>query len=115
MDNWHIYVERSQDGQVCRFGVFCGSRDPSSLTVDEVLLDSFDEGFPIVKIIQSARNKVDVRTSKGNAIEFHFNDDADVIHLLDHSHISSLAHLISHDITDDIFCNFVDRLLVDRI
>jgi hypothetical protein len=33
MDNWHIYVERSQDGQVCRFGVFCGSRDPSSLTV----------------------------------------------------------------------------------
>jgi hypothetical protein len=36
----------------------------------------------------------------------------DIVDLVDHSHINSLAHLISHDIADDIFCSFVDRLLV---
>ena len=80
-ENWRIYVERSESGEHCRFGVFCGSTDPAALTVDEVILDGLEPGFPIVKIAQSVTNKVELRTSVGDGIEFRFNDDSDVADL----------------------------------
>jgi hypothetical protein len=111
-ENWRIYIERSDNGQYCRFGVFCGSRDPSSLTIDEVVLDSFEEGFPIVKISQSATNKVEVRTNSGSGIEFRFNDDTDVNELGNRSHIKTLAKAASKtiEVNSDSCSRFLERL-----
>ena len=89
--NWRIYVERVADGKLCRFGVFCGSSDPSSFTVDEVLFQTPDESFPIVRISQSVTNKVEVRTNAGSGIEFRFNDDIDINQLDNKDKIHSLA------------------------
>lgn len=116
-DNWRIYVERSATGDTCKFGVFCGSSDPSSLTVDEVILDDFSIEFPIVRIAQSATNKVEVRTNAGNRIEFRFNDDEDVIELKSQAQIRSLASAITVDVEaePDVFTGLVERLLFSAI
>lgn len=76
-DNWRVFVEHLNGGDASRFGVFCTSSDPSSLHLDEVLLAVPEPGFPIVKIAQSATNRVRVANNAGNVIEFRFNDDVD--------------------------------------
>jgi hypothetical protein len=116
-DNWRIYVERSENGETCRFGVFCGSSDPSSLTVDEVVLDGFSTGFPVIRIAQSSTNKVEVRTNAGSGIEFHFNDDIDVYELNSQTRILGLARAIAADVGShaEMFAGFVERLLSSAI
>jgi hypothetical protein len=116
-DNWRIYVERSPNGESCRFGVFCGSSDPSSFTVDEVLLDDVSIEFPVVRIAQSATNKVEVRSSAGNKIEFRFNDEEDVIELNSQAQVRSLAVSISADVEakPGAFTGFVERVLSSAI
>lgn len=116
-ENWRIYVERSENGETCRFGVFCGSSDPSSLSVDEVVLGSVEADFPIVRITQNATNKVEVRTSAGNIIEFRFNDDIDLPALDSHIHLHSLASAIALDIEPQpaLFAGFVERILSNAI
>lgn len=121
-ENWRIYVERLNNGETCRFGVFCGSSDPSSFTVDEVILDGFGAEFPIVRIAQSATNKVEVRTSAGNRIEFRFNDDEDVFELNSQAYIRDLALAITAAVEPDsaqssgrVFTGFVERVLVSAI
>lgn len=116
-DNWRIYVERSPNGETCRYGVFCGSSDPSSLTVDEVVLDGFSAGFPIVRIAQSATNKVEVRTNSGHGIEFRFNDDIDVTELDSQAQVMRLAQTISANVGPQasMFTSFVERLLLSAI
>lgn len=116
-ENWRIYVERSINGETCRYGVFCGSNDPSALSVDEVVLESFEAGFPIVRISQSATNKVEVRTNAGDIIEFRFNDDADVQKLDSHIHLRHLARIIAADIEFQpaMFAGFIERILSTAI
>lgn len=116
-ENWKIYIERSSDGARCKFGVFCGSSDPSSLTVDEVLLDGTPDGFPIVRIAQSAINKVEVRTNAGKGVEFRFNDDEDIHSLDSQKQVKNLAHLISSKVSShsDSFTGFVERVLSSAI
>lgn len=116
-DHWKIYIERSANGETCRFGVFCGSSDPSSLTVDEVVLDDVSPGFPIVRIAQSATNKVEVRTNAGNKIEFRFNDDEDVVELNSQAQIRNLACAISANVepVPGSFTGFVERLVAAAI
>lgn len=111
--SWRIYVERIDDGERCRFGVFCGSSDPSSFTVDEVLLEVSDEKFPIIRIAQNVTNKVEVRTSAGSGIEFRFNDDNDVAQLDNRSNILQLASAVAADVSEDSesFKNFIERVL----
>lgn len=116
-DNWRIYIERLENGQTCRYGVFCGSSDPSSLTIDEVVLTDDSAGFPIVRISQRAINKVEVRTNAGSGIEFRFNDDVDTSELNSHKRILDLAKCIAHGVESqkDIFVGFIERLLVYSI
>jgi hypothetical protein len=116
-ENWKIYIERSENGETCKFGVFCGSSDPSSLTVDEVLLDGFSTGFPIIRIAQSSTNKVEVRTNAGKGVEFRFNDDADISSLDNQEQIKKLAKAISSNVEThaDVFSGFVERLLSSAI
>lgn len=116
-ENWRIYVERAANGENCRFGVFCGSNDPSSLSVDEVILGSDEADFPIVRISQNATNKVEVRTNVGNIIEFRFNDDVDLPTLDSHIHLHSLASAIASDIEPQpaMFAGFVERILSNAI
>ncbi|KJV06362.1 hypothetical protein [Methylocucumis oryzae] len=118
-DNWRIYIERLDDNKNCRYGVFCGSSDPSSLTVDEVILenDGFSINFPVIKIAQSSTNKVEVRTNAGSVIEFRFNDDIDVHELNSQTQIQGLASTITADIDEDrvMFSSFVERLLSSAI
>jgi hypothetical protein len=115
--SWKIYVERSEDGSQCRFGIFCGSTDPSSATPDEVLFQENDPGFPIVRIKQVAPNKVEMRTSDGNSIEFRFNDDEDVIGIGNEGIFTDLARCATAGI-DEVpteFVAFVRRILVRAI
>lgn len=116
-ENWRIYVERSTNGETCRFGVFCGSSDPSSLSVDEVVLGGFEADFPIVRISQNATNKVEVRASAGSIIEFRFNDDVDVAALDSHIHLQSLASAIALETEPQpgLFAGFVERILSNAI
>jgi hypothetical protein len=116
-DNWRIYVERLNDGSACRFGVFCGRTDPTSMTIDEVVLSAFETGFPIVRISQNATNKVEVRTNAGTTIEFRFNDDVDVNELSGQNEITSLAKMVCRDINThlDVFPGFVERILSSAI
>jgi hypothetical protein len=115
--SWRIYVERSADGLTCRFGVFCGSSDPSSLTIEEVTLAELDEAFPIVRIAQSVTNKVEVRTSAGDAIEFRFNDDTDIAALDNKAMIAALARSVSSALGDErnAFPGFIERVLTAAI
>lgn len=114
--NWRIYIERSQNGESCRFGVFCGSNDPSSLTIDEVILDEFSEGFPIIRISQNATNKVEVRSNAGDGIEFRFNDDVDVTELNSREHIFNLSKSIAANSGAlDTFIGFTERILTTAI
>lgn len=115
-DNWRIYVERLPDG-ICNFGVFCGSSDPSSLTIDEVILADYASGFPVIRISQNAINKVEVRTNAGGEIEFRFNDDTDTSVLNNNKRILELANCIAKevDVHNDIFVGFVERLLISSI
>ncbi|MFZ6873172.1 hypothetical protein ACO0LF_14040 [Undibacterium sp. Di27W] len=116
-DNWRIYVERLDDGTKYCFGVFCGSSDPASLSVDEVIFNDTTTEFPIVKIAQSAINKVEVRTSAGKRVEFRFNDDVDVNELNNQAHIQGLAKAISNGAgtQSELFSGFVERLLTSAI
>lgn len=119
-ENWNIYIERSGNGQTCAFGVFCGSNDPTSLTVDEVLLNDFSDGFPVIKVSQSSTNKVEVRTNAGGVIEFRFNNDIDVNELNSQARIKNLAQAISSGIKstdhrDESFTEFVERILSSAI
>ena len=115
--SWRIYIERRKDGKKCKFGVFCGSNDPSSLTVDEVVLSEANAGNPVVRISQSVTNKVEVRTSSGNAIEFRFNDDDDVPHLNDGAKVSHLAAAVVGGVNpaDPTFEGFMLRALTSAI
>lgn len=115
--HWRIYVERSADGQRCKYGVFCGTSDPSSLTIDEVVLDAYDESFPVIRISQSATNKVEVRSNAGDGIEFRFNNDADVREITVHQHIGQLADAISAKTERhrELFAGYVDRILSTAI
>jgi hypothetical protein len=114
--SWRIYIERCSS-ETCRFGVFCGSSDPSSMSVDEVVFDIAEPEFPIVRIAQNALNKVEVRTSAGNRIEFRFNDDVDVVELNTAAHIQSLAAAVSSEVGDEAaqFADFAERLLASAI
>jgi len=111
--NWRIYIERADNGITCKYGVFCGSSDPSSLTIDEVVLDEYDEKFPVIRITQSATNKVEVRTSAGDGIEFRFNNDQDVAELKAHEHIKLLSGAISKNSgpLGGLFVGYIDRIL----
>ena len=111
--NWKIYVERSEDGRTCKYGVFCGSSDPSSMTIDEVVLDTYNEKFPVVRVVQNATNKVEVRSSVGRGIEFRFNNDQDVSEIKSRHHISQLAKAISAKSgpLSDAFEAYVERTL----
>jgi hypothetical protein len=111
--HWRIYIERSASGEFCKYGVFCGSSDPTSLTIDEVVLDEFEEEFPVIRITQSATNKVEVRTSVGDGIEFRFNNDNDVAELKAHEHIKLLSLAISRNsgLLHERFVGYVDRIL----
>ncbi len=115
--NWRIYVERSGNGETCQFGVFCGSSDPTSLTVDEVVLETFEADFPIIRIAQNAVNRVEVRTNFGNGIEFRFNDDLDVNILDGTAQLRALAKAIARDVPSlkDQFASFVERMLSEAI
>lgn len=110
---WKIYIERSANGELCKYGVFCGSSDPTSLTIDEVVLDEYDEKFPVIRITQSATNKVQVRTSAGDEIEFRFNNDQDVAELKTHEHTRLLSYAISKSSgpLSDRFSGYVERIL----
>lgn len=115
--NWRIYVERSANGESCKYGVFCGSTDPSSLTIDEIVLDEYVEEFPVIRITQSATNKVEVRTNAGDGIEFRFNNDQDVAELKANEHIKLLSSAISTNSgpLSDRFVEYVDRILSTAI
>lgn len=114
---WRIYIERSADGQRCNYGVFSGTSDPSSLTIDEVVLDAYDESFPVIRISQSATNKVEVRSSAGDGIEFRFNNDPDVEEIKVHQHIHELAKSIAAKSGKhgDLFTGYIDRILSTAI
>lgn len=111
--NWRIYIERTEQGARCKYGVFCGSNDPASLTIDEVVLDEYDEKFPVIRISQSAVNKVEVRTNAADGIEFRFNDDQDVAELKTHEHIKLLSRAISKNSgpLSELFVGYIDRIL----
>jgi hypothetical protein len=115
-ENWRIFVEHLDGGDKCRFGVFCGSSDPTSASLDEVLLSIPEPGFPIVKIAQGATNKVLVSTNAGNAIEFRFNDDVDV-DLVKMNSISELSKQIASKVSfqPDRFGAFVTRVLATAV
>lgn len=115
--NWRIYVERSPNGETCKYGVFCGTSDPSSLTIDEVVLDEYTEAFPVVRISQSATNKVEVRTNAGDGIEFRFNNDPDVAEIKVHEHVRQLAGAISVNSgpLSELFLGYIDRVLSTAI
>ncbi|MBX9776634.1 MAG: hypothetical protein K2Y71_19830 [Xanthobacteraceae bacterium] len=115
--NWRIYVERSINGEHCHFGVFSGSTDPTALTVDEIVLDGFEAGFPIVRISQNVTNKVEVRTNSGSAIEFRFNDDLDVPDLHDRTHVRALSKVIGSTVgtQSESFSGFVERILAESV
>ncbi len=115
--HWRIYIERSSDGQHCKYGVFCGTSDPSSLTIDEVVLDEYDESFPVIRISQSATNKVEVRSSAGDGVEFRFNNDPDVEEIKVHYHIRQLAKAIGQKSGQhaNLFSGYIDRILSTAI
>jgi hypothetical protein len=115
--NWRIYVERVADGKSCKYGIFCGTSDPSSLTIDEVVLDEYTETFPVVRISQSATNKVEVRTNTGDGIEFRFNNDENVDEIKVHENISALSNEISKDCgpLSELFSRCLDRMLSSAI
>lgn len=115
--NWRIYIERAPDGQTCKYGIFCGTSDPSSLTIDEVVLDEYTEAFPIIRISQSATNKVEVRTNTGDGIEFRFNNDENVDEIKIHENITALSDEISRDSgpLSGLFSGCVDRILSSAI
>lgn len=115
--HWRIFVERSPDGQLCSYGVFCGTSDPSSLTIDEVVLDAYDESFPVIRISQSATNKVEVRSNAGDGIEFRFNNDRDTEEITVHQHVRQLAEAISSKIERhrELFTGYIDRVLSTAI
>lgn len=115
--NWRIYVERSASGEHCDYGIFCGSNDPAALTIDEIVLDGYDSGFPIVRIAQSVTNKVEVRTNKGSGIEFRFNDDVDVSDLKNRSRIRDLSKTVASGVgaQSEAFVGFVERLLATAV
>lgn len=108
-ESWRVYVERSENGATCKFGVFCGTTDPSALTVEEVVMDDYKEDSPIIRIAQNAVNKVEVKASTGETIEFRFNDDADVANLNNAANVASLAAAIAG--ADEQLRGYVERLL----
>lgn len=111
--NWRIYIERLPHGIECKYGVFCGTSDPSSMTIDEVVFDDAIDIGPIIRISQTATNKVEVRTNKGESIEFRFNDDIDDSEIKTHEHIHQLSAVISQDIDESgsTFSEYIDRTL----
>jgi len=115
--NWRIYIERASDGTTCKYGIFCGTSDPSSLTIDEVVLDEYTETYPVIRISQTAINKVEVRASTGDGIEFRFNNDENVDEIRTHEHVRMLAGEIAKDSgpLSELFTGYIDRILSSAI
>lgn len=111
--NWNIYVERLGDGSRCRYGIFSGSVDPTSLTVEEIVLGASDATFPVIRVVQTVRNKVEVRTSLSTAIEFRFNDDQDQNSLPQRTAIKLLSEAAGQRVEGSRveFVGFLERLL----
>lgn len=114
---WHVYVERAKNGETLQFGVFCGSSDPSALTVEQVVLEEFTREFPVVQVAQSSLNKVEVRTNAGDAVEFRFTDEKDVNELTGREDLVTLAKTIARDVAEskEEFVGLALRLLTDAI
>ncbi|WP_322895628.1 MULTISPECIES: hypothetical protein, partial [unclassified Yoonia] len=114
---WNIYVERLTDGRQCKFGVFSGPNDPSSLSVDQLVLGDLDPSFPVLRISQNVVNKVEVRVGSTEAIEFRFNDDIDADIYEARSNIQKLARSSTRSAPDKTgaFCEFMERLLDQSI
>jgi hypothetical protein len=114
--HWHIYVERAADGQTLQFGVFSGSSDPSALAVDQVVLEGYTPEFPLVRIVQSGLNKVEVRINTGDGVEFRFNDERDVARLTGRQDMGDLSNRIASKAGDlVVFKQFIERLMSDAI
>lgn len=114
---WNIYIERKEDGRQCTFGVFSGPNDPSSLSVDQLVLGEIDTSFPVIRISQNVVNKVEVRVGASEAIEFRFNDDVDADIQEARSIIRRLAHSSTKSAPDAAgsFCEFMERLLIQSV
>lgn len=82
-----------------------------------MVLDEYEESFPVIRISQSATNKVEVRSNAGDGIEFRFNNDPDVEEIKVHQHIRLLAKAISATSGKhgDLFTGYVDRILSTAI
>lgn len=81
------------------------------------MLDEYDEAFPVIRISQSATNKVEVRSNAGDGIEFRFNNDPDVAEIKVHQHIRQLASAISAKSGrhGEKFAGYIDRILSSAI
>lgn len=114
---WNIYVERSIDGRTCKFGIFCGSTDPASAGPDEILVEGGDGEFPIVRVKQTAKNKVQIKTSVGDSVEFRFNDDENAMSVGADADLNSLVHHATQGITQDkqMAYSFLRRTLATAI
>ena len=114
---WKIYIERLGNGATCNYGVFCGSNDPSSLTVDDLALEELDSALPVIRVAQNVTNKVEVRTSAGASIEFRFNDDQDILNLNNREYIKRLSTAVAKNIEppDSSFCGFIERIISDAV
>ena len=114
---WKIYVERVGNGEACNYGVFCGSNDPSSLTVDDLALEELNKDLPVIRVSQNVTNKVEVRTSAGDSIEFRFNDDQDEPKLNNREHIRNLSAAAAKNVDppDLSLSGFLERILSESI
>lgn len=109
--HWSIFVERSEDGARCSFGVFCGSTDPASMSVEEVVL-ARDSAQPVIRVVQTAVNRVEVRTNNDDAIEFRFNDDVDVDNVRTGERVRLLAEAVCINAgVEESFTAFIHRLI----
>ncbi len=97
--------------------IFCGSTDPASAGPHEILFAEGDSDFPIVRVRQTAKNKVQVSTSVGDSIEFRFNDDANAANDGFEAHIDQLATsaLSALEGAQDSVRGFLRRVLAQAI
>lgn len=110
-DNWHIFIERSEDG-TCNAGVMFETFDFTQLSFDESIAGDSEE-FPVLKIEPVSNNHVRLITNKNHRTDFHFNsrknsNDDEI------RNIALISNAFAHDVEPDSglrFAEYANRLL----
>ena len=95
---WCVYIERTEDGQHFRYGVFAPMMAPGSVSTEDLVLAVPNREKPIVLIAQRAPNVVEVRGRSGKHVNCRLTPTSSAEGDDPHVAVSDLVSAMTRDV-----------------